>query len=152
MSGMEAYKSETNKKEKTMVSKNISGFRQSDVNMKKTPRFSAGMFIRNLNVEIAGKTVLQDIDLEVKPGEIQALMGPNGAGKTSLVMALAGHPNYKITNHKSQITMNNEDITREKPEERAKKGLFVAFQQPVEVNGVSVLSFFANCLQSPLSR
>lgn len=97
--------------------------------------------IKNLNVEIAGKTVLQDIDLEVKHGEVHALMGPNGAGKTSLAMALAGHPNYKLIIYNSEFRINGKDMRKFKPEERARKGLFVAFQQPIEVAGVSVLSF-----------
>lgn len=97
--------------------------------------------IKNLKAETAGKTVLNGVNLKVKPGEIHVLMGPNGAGKTSLAMSLMGHPGYKFKIQNSKFKVDGKDMINLKPEERARKGLFVAFQSPVEVTGVSVLAF-----------
>jgi len=90
--------------------------------------------IEDLHVEVEGKEILRGINLEVKSGEIHALMGPNGSGKTSLSLALKGHPKYKIT--KGRITLDGEDITNLEPHEKAKRGLFLAFQNPIEIAGV----------------
>lgn len=92
--------------------------------------------IRNLKVEASGKKILQGVNLKIKRGEIHVLMGPNGAGKTSLIFALMGHPRYKITD--GQITINNKNITNLTADQRAKLGIFVSFQRPVEIPGVSV--------------
>ena len=97
--------------------------------------------IKNLVVSTNNKQILNGVSLTVRPGEIHALMGPNGAGKTSLAMALMGHLNYEVRSAKSEIKINRVKVTKLKPEERAKLGLFVAFQQPIEVTGVSVLAF-----------
>jgi Fe-S cluster assembly ATP-binding protein len=90
--------------------------------------------IEDLHVEVEGKEILKGITLEIKSGEVHALMGPNGSGKTTLSLALLGHPKYKIT--KGKITIDGEDITNVDTFEKAKRGLFLAFQNPVEVPGV----------------
>ncbi|AKA74158.1 Fe-S cluster assembly ATPase SufC [Saccharolobus solfataricus] len=90
--------------------------------------------IEDLHVEVEGKEILRGINLEVRSGEIHALMGPNGSGKTSLSLAIMGHPKYKIT--KGRIVLDGEDITNLEPHEKAKKGIFLAFQNPIEIAGV----------------
>ncbi|MBI5392000.1 Fe-S cluster assembly ATPase SufC [Candidatus Woesearchaeota archaeon] len=91
--------------------------------------------IKNLHVSVEGKPILQGISLEIKSGEIHALMGPNGSGKSTLSYVLAGHPKYKVES--GEIWYGNTNILALKPEERAKRGLFLAFQYPVELPGVN---------------
>ena len=95
--------------------------------------------IKDLHAEIDGKEILKGINLEVKPGEIHAIMGPNGSGKSTLASVLAGRELYKVT--KGEVIFNGKDLLKMKPEERAREGLFLAFQYPVEIPGVSIINF-----------
>lgn len=108
---------------------------------------SAPLFeIRNLHAEVEGKKVLQGVNLVVNRGEVHAIMGRNGTGKTTLAYTLMGHPKYTVT--AGNIFLDGEDITVLKPEERARKRLFLAFQYPVAIPGVSVASFLRASLKA----
>ena len=95
--------------------------------------------IKNLHASIGDKEILKGINLEVKAGEIHAIMGPNGAGKSTLSAIIAGNENYEVT--EGEILLEEEDIADLAPEERAHKGVFLSFQYPVEIPGVSVTNF-----------
>lgn len=97
------------------------------------------LVIKNLHAEVDGKEILKGIDLTVKPGEVHAVMGPNGSGKSTLSNVLAGRDDYDIT--KGEITFNGNDISELEPEERAGEGIFLAFQYPVEIPGVTNTTF-----------
>ncbi len=102
--------------------------------------------IKDLHVEVDGKEIIKGVSLAFQPGKVHVLMGPNGSGKSTLMLTIMGHPKYKITGGK--ILLNGEDITREKPEIRAKKGLFLSFQYPAEVNGVTISNFLRTAVNS----
>ena len=95
--------------------------------------------IKDLHVNVEGKEVLKGVTLEIKKGQVHALMGPNGAGKSSLGQILMGNPRYEIT--KGQILLDDKNITELPPNERAKLGLFMSFQYPAEVSGVTLSNF-----------
>jgi len=95
--------------------------------------------IENLQAEIEGKKILNGINLEVKPGEIHAIMGPNGAGKSTLSAVLAGRADYTVTG--GSATLDGKDLLEMSPEDRAREGVFLAFQYPVEIPGVSTTNF-----------
>jgi Fe-S cluster assembly ATP-binding protein len=99
----------------------------------------AELQIKNLHVTAADKQILKGVDLHVRPGEFHALMGPNGSGKSTLANAIMGHPNLEVT--EGQIIFNGEDITEADPDERARAGLFMAFQYPVAIPGVTVAKY-----------
>jgi Fe-S cluster assembly ATP-binding protein len=99
----------------------------------------ATLEIRDLHAEIEGKQILKGIDLVVRQGETHALMGPNGSGKSTLSNVIMGRPGYVAT--QGQVIFNGEDITALTPDDRAKRGLFLAMQYPTEVPGVSVVNF-----------
>lgn len=91
--------------------------------------------IIDLHAEVEGVEILKGINLEINAGEVHAVMGPNGSGKSTLSKVIAGHPAYEVT--KGQVIFEGEDILELEPDERARKGVFLAFQYPVEVPGVS---------------
>ena len=91
--------------------------------------------IKDLKVEAEGNEILHGLNLAVKAGEVHAIMGPNGSGKSTLARALSGHPEYKVTG--GSITLDGRDLLEMEPEERAREGVFMAFQYPVEIGGVN---------------
>ena len=95
--------------------------------------------ITNLHAIVEEQEILKGVDLEVKPGEIHAVMGPNGSGKSTLASVLAGNPKFEVT--RGNITFKNKDLLEMEPEERACEGLFLSFQYPVEIPGVSMVNF-----------
>ncbi|MDA4117866.1 MAG: ATP-binding cassette domain-containing protein, partial [Thaumarchaeota archaeon] len=95
--------------------------------------------IRDLHATVEGTEILKGVDLTINQGEIHALMGPNGSGKSTLANTLLGHPKYKVT--KGDILIDGESLVGLTPDKRAKKGLFLAFQYPVAVPGVTMFSF-----------
>src|SRR6476659_700447 len=99
----------------------------------------ADLQIRDLHVSIEDHEILRGVDLDISRGEIHALMGPNGSGKSTLASTLMGHPAYEVT--QGSIVFQGEDITEAEPHERARAGLFLAFQYPVAIPGVSVANF-----------
>src|SRR5579859_5643246 len=99
----------------------------------------ADLEIRDLHVRIEDREILKGVDLDVSRGEIHALMGPNGSGKSTLASTLMGHPAYEVT--EGSITFKGQDIAELEPHERAQAGLFLAFQYPVAIPGVSVANF-----------
>ena len=100
--------------------------------------------IKNLHASIGDKEILKGINLEVKAGEIHAIMGPNGAGKSTLASIIAGNENYELT--EGEISLDGEDLSELAPEERAHKGVFLSFQYPVEIPGVSVTNFMRTAI------
>jgi Fe-S cluster assembly ATP-binding protein len=102
--------------------------------------------IEDLHVEIDGQEIVKGLDLEVGKGEIHAIMGPNGSGKSTLANVLMGHPRYEVTG--GSITFEGEDVFELEPDERAKLGMFLAFQYPSEVPGVSVANFLRTAVNS----
>jgi Fe-S cluster assembly ATP-binding protein len=95
--------------------------------------------IKNLHTIVEEKEILKGIDLEVNAGEIHAIMGPNGSGKSTLAAVLAGHPKFEVT--RGSITFNGRDLLEMDAEDRAREGLFLSFQYPVEIPGVSMVNF-----------
>ncbi|MBQ7442658.1 MAG: Fe-S cluster assembly ATPase SufC [Bacteroidaceae bacterium] len=102
--------------------------------------------ISNLHATVGGKEILKGIDLTVRDGEVHALMGLNGAGKSTLSNVLVGHPAYTVT--QGTVTFNGRDLLAMKPDERAHEGLFLSFQQPVEIPGVSMVNFMRTALNA----
>lgn len=102
------------------------------------------LVIKNLHASIDGKEILRGINLEVKPGEIHAIMGPNGSGKSTLSAVLAGKEDYDIT--EGSVTFNGKNLLELSPEDRAREGVFLAFQYPVEIPGVSNINFLKTAI------
>ncbi len=104
------------------------------------------LLIEDLHVEVEGKPILKGVNLKIEKGEIHALMGPNGSGKSTLSYTLLGHPKYTVT--RGRILYNGEDITASKTHERARRGMFLSFQYPTAIPGVSVANFLRTSLKS----
>ena len=102
--------------------------------------------IKQLKAEIDGKEILKGLDLKIEPGKVHAIMGPNGSGKSTLSYVLAGREDYEVTG--GDITLNGESIMEMAPEERAAKGVFLAFQYPVEIPGVQMTTFMKTAVKS----
>lgn len=100
----------------------------------------------NISINIEEKEIVRGVSLQIKAGEVHAIMGPNGSGKSSLSNALMGHPNYQLTSGK--IFLNGEDITELEADERSRAGLFLAFQYPLAIPGVTVANFMRTALQA----
>jgi Fe-S cluster assembly ATP-binding protein len=102
--------------------------------------------IKNLHASVEGKGILKGINLEVKAGEIHAIMGPNGSGKSTLASVIAGKDEYDV--EKGQILLDGQDIEELSAEERAHKGVFLSFQYPIEIPGVSVTNFIKTAINA----
>ena len=102
--------------------------------------------VKNLNVSIGGRKILDDLDLTVQDGEVAALMGPNGSGKSTLSYVIAGRKDYTVET--GEVLLNGESILNLEPDVRAAKGLFLAFQYPIEIPGVATLTFLKAALNA----
>jgi Fe-S cluster assembly ATP-binding protein len=102
--------------------------------------------VRNLHARVAGRDILRGIDLSIQHGEVHAIMGPNGSGKSTLARVLAGHPEYEVTD--GEVLFEGQDLLEMAPEERARAGVFLAFQYPVEIAGVNNAYFLKAALNT----
>ncbi|MEK6901984.1 MAG: Fe-S cluster assembly ATPase SufC [archaeon] len=109
----------------------------------------ADLEIKNLHVNVGSKEILSGISLDLNEGEIVALMGPNGSGKSTLAYVLAGHPKYTVT--KGSISFHGQNVLLMKPHDRSKLGLFLSFQYPAEVSGVTVSNFLRTAINARLT-
>ena len=100
--------------------------------------------IKNIHASVEGKQILKGINLEIQPGEVHAIMGPNGSGKSTLASVLAGREEYEVT--EGSVEFDGKDMLEFSPEDRAREGLFLAFQYPVEIPGVSTTNFIKTAL------
>lgn len=108
------------------------------------------LVIRNLHASVDGKEILKGIDLTIEQGKIHAIMGPNGSGKSTLAYSLAGHPRYEVTD--GEVWYKGQDVLDLEPNERAKLGIFLAFQYPVAVAGVTVANFLRAAMNAQRAR
>src|SRR5437868_320988 len=110
--------------------------------------FMQQLEIKNLHVAIGENEIIRDLSLSVGLGEMHAIMGPNGSGKSTLAKVIAGHPDYKVTS--GEVRMDGENVLELEPDERARKGLFLAFQYPSEVPGVTIANFMRAAIEARL--
>ena len=101
--------------------------------------------IKNLRASVEGKEILKGVNLEVKAGEIHAIMGPNGSGKSTLAAVLAGNPNYEVTG--GEVCLDGKNLLELVPEDRAREGVFLALQYPVEIPGVSNINVLRTAMK-----
>lgn len=127
---------------------NTTAENQANVSVAERPEIGEGLIVKDLRVGIGGREILKGVDLTVRQGEVHALMGPNGSGKSTLVNALMGNPNYEILG--GTATLNGENILAMDPDERAKVGLFLGFQYPSAIPGVTVANFMRTALMAQL--
>src|SRR5258708_16274623 len=106
--------------------------------------------VQNLHASINGQEIIRGLDIAFSQGEVHAVMGPNGSGKSTLAKVMAGHPDYEVT--EGDIFLDGESILEMEPDERARRGLFMAFQYPVEIPGVSNPNFFRPPSQAKLPQ
>jgi Fe-S cluster assembly ATP-binding protein len=110
--------------------------------------FMQQLEIKNLRVAIGESEIIRDLSLTVRTGEVHAIMGPNGSGKSTLAKVIAGHPDYRVTS--GEVLMDGENVFELDPDERARRGLFLAFQYPSEIPGVTIANFLRAAAQSRL--
>ncbi len=108
------------------------------------------LVIKDLHASVAGEEIVRGLSLEVKPGHVHAIMGPNGSGKSTLAKVLGGHPDYTVES--GEVTMDGVNILELEPDERARAGLFLAFQYPMEIPGVSNANFLRAAVQARLGE
>ena len=108
------------------------------------------LVISDLRISIGDKPIVKGLNLTIKPGEVHAIMGPNGTGKSTLAKAIAGHPDYTITG--GDVTLGGQSVLAMEPDERARAGLFLAFQYPSEIPGVSIANFLRAAVQARMAE
>ncbi|HEX4086446.1 MAG TPA: Fe-S cluster assembly ATPase SufC [Chthoniobacteraceae bacterium] len=106
------------------------------------------LVIKDLHASVAGNEIIRGLSLVIEPGKVHAIMGPNGSGKSTLAKVLGGHPDYEVTG--GEVLMDGEEILGMEPDDRARKGLFIAFQYPMEIPGVSNANFLRAAVQARL--